>query len=368
MIERIAMVGVGLIGGSLGLAWKKHRPDLHITGYDQPNVLASAQSLNVIDAPAASLQEAVSDADVVVLATPIRTILNLLEEAAPFFKQGALVTDVGSVKAPIAQQAKRFLPPHVTFIPGHPMAGSEKGGVAHAQALLFENATYVLCPKPEQTHSAFITEHASFVTLIKATGARVLLLDVHQHDRIAAAVSHVPQLLAVALMNTAGTAQQEDDNVLRLAAGGFRDMTRIAASPFPMWRDILDTNHEAILEHLTHLQHHLHTLQEYIHHRNLDAIKTNFTEAKHLRDTVPKDTKGFLHPLADVYVYAEDQPGVLFFITQTVYEAGINIKDIELLKIREGTGGAFRIGFSQHHEADAAVTALLANGYTAYRL
>lgn len=367
-MERIAILGVGLIGGSLGLAWKKHRPDLHIVGFDRPDVLETARTLEVIDEGTSSLDEAVGDADVVVIATPIQTILHLLQEAAPFLKAGAILTDVGSVKAPIAQHAQEHLPAHVTFIPGHPMAGSEKGGVAHAQALLFENATYVLCPPEGIDHSAFIQQQASFISLIKATGARVLLLGAHQHDGIAATVSHLPQLLAVALMNTAGIAQKNDDNVLRLAAGGFRDMTRIAASPFPMWRDILATNHEAILHHLSDLQRRLATLQERLGKHDLEAIQTDFDEAKRLRDTVPKDTKGFLHPLADVYVYAEDKPGVLFFITQTVYEAGINIKDIELLKIREGTGGAFRIGFSHRHEADAAIAALTAKGYIAYRL
>lgn len=367
-MQQVAIIGVGLIGGSLGLAWKKHRPDVQVTGYDQPEVLAQAQALGAIDTAASSLEDAVARAEVVILATPIATIQSVLTTIAPALRPGTIVTDVGSVKTPLAVHASRVLPSHVTFIPGHPMAGSEKGGVAHANALLFENATYVLCPPHRTPPDVFTTAYATFINLIEATGARVLLLDAEQHDRIAAMVSHVPQLVAVALMNTAGEAQQADRNVLRLAAGGFRDMTRIAASPFPMWRDIIAANQPALLDELKRLQQGLATIQQLVANRQMEALQEAFEEAKRLRDTVPKDTKGFLHPLADVYVYAEDEPGVLFFITKTVYEAGINIKDIELLKIREGTGGAFRIGFSNHNDADAAVTALVEEGYTAYRL
>ena len=146
MIQRIALIGTGLIGGSLGLAWKKHRSDLTLVGYDLPAVSDKALQRGLVDEWSASLSEAVRDADLVVLAVPLAPMMRLMAEMAPFLQPGTLVTDVGSVKVPVMQQARDVLPDGISFIGGHPMAGSEKGGFANADAFLFENATYVLCP------------------------------------------------------------------------------------------------------------------------------------------------------------------------------------------------------------------------------
>jgi prephenate dehydrogenase len=368
MIQRIAILGVGLIGGSLGLAWKKNRAGLMLVGYDAPAVLATALEHGLIDEAATTLLEAVRAADLVVLAVPLASMLPLLEEMAPHLQPGTLVTDVGSVKGPVMAQARQALAETNPFIGGHPMAGSEQGGAANADAFLFENATYVLCPPAGLTAEALAQRYADFVTLIEATGARVLVLDADRHDRIAATVSHLPQLLATTLMNYAAGLNAEDDAFLRLAAGGFRDMTRIASSPFAMWQHILRANEGPILDALAGFEAALQKLRHRIIEEDLETLHEAFREARRVRDTIPKDTKGFLHPLADIYVYAEDRPGVLAHITGTLFDAGINIKDIELLKIREGTGGAFRLSFSDEALADAAVEVLEQAGCRAHRL
>ena len=368
MIQRVALVGVGLIGGSLGLAWKKNRPTLTRIGYDRPEVLDEARQLGVIDEAAATIEEAVKTADLVVLAVPLAPMIRLLTEIAPHLQPGTLVTDVGSVKAPIMAQAREVLATTNPFIGGHPMAGSERGGVAHADAFLFENATYVLCPPENLDAETLSTAYADFVGLIEATGGRLLILDARRHDRIAATISHLPQLLATMLMNYAAERNATDDAFLRLAAGGFRDMTRIASSPFAMWQHILLANEGPILDALGSFAASLQRMRNRIIAEDLDALQTAFSEARRVRDTIPRDTKGFLHPLADVYVYAEDRPGVLAHITVTLFEAGINIKDIELLKIREGTGGAFRLSFTNDAQADAAVIVLEQAGCRAHRL
>ncbi len=368
MIQRIAILGVGLIGGSLGLAWKKNRADLTLVGYDRPTVLEAALQRGLIDERATTLTEAVRVADLVVLAVPLAPMLRVLEEVAPHLQPGTLVTDVGSVKGPIMTQARQVLTEANPFIGGHPMAGSEKGGVTNADAFLFENATYVLCPPEGLTAEALTHHYGDFVALIEATGARLLVLEAQRHDRIAATVSHLPQLLATTLMNYAAGLNAEDDAFLRLAAGGFRDMTRIASSPFAMWQHILLANEGPILDALAGFATSLQKTRNRIIEEDLETLNEAFSEARRVRDTIPKDTKGFLHPLADIYVYAEDRPGVLAHITGTLYEAEINIKDIELLKIREGTGGAFRLSFSDEALADAAVEVLERAGCRAHRL
>ncbi|MGI9174076.1 MAG: prephenate dehydrogenase/arogenate dehydrogenase family protein [Rhodothermales bacterium] len=367
-MKKIALLGVGLIGGSLGLVWKKHHSDLTITGYDEPDVLDEALRRGAIDERAAEPAAAVRGADLVVLAAPIGAILRLLETIAPHLQPGAVVTDVGSVKVPVAAHARDVLPAANPFVGGHPMAGSEKGGIAHADAFLFENATYVLTPPADVQAEALPEQHPDLVQLVQVTGARLLMLEAERHDRIAATVSHLPQLLAVTLMNAAAEANDEDEAFLRLAAGGFRDMTRIASSPFSMWRDILVANEGPILDVLARFAAAFQRTRNRLAEDDVAALEQAFDTARRVRERIPRDMKGFLQPLAEVYLYAEDRPGFLVGITSAVYEAGLNIKDLELLKIREGTGGAFRLGFATASDADAAVDALNAAGYRAYRI
>ncbi|MEM8602154.1 MAG: prephenate dehydrogenase/arogenate dehydrogenase family protein, partial [Bacteroidota bacterium] len=310
----------------------------------------------------------VRDADLVVLGAPMRYLPVLLSDIAPHLKPGAVVTDVGSVKTPLVAHAADVLPDRNPFVGGHPMAGAERGGIAHADAFLFENATWVLCPPADLGEADVPNRFPALIDLVEATGARVLLLDAARHDRIAALVSHVPQLVAVLLMTLAAASNDDDDAFLRLAAGGFRDMTRIASSPFDLWRDILVANEGPVLDALARLADALQATRYNLASTNLDALGLDFDLARTVRNTIPKNTKGFLAPLADVYVYAEDRPGFLLRLVQTLYDGGLNIKDIELLKIREGTGGAFRFGFASATDADQAVAALTDAAYTAYRL
>ena len=361
-------MGVGLIGGSLGLVWKKNHPDITIVGFDHPAVLDEAFERGAIDIKAAGCKAAVREADLVVLSAPITSILQLMAEMAPHLKRGAYVTDVGSVKKPVVEFAREVLTGENPFFGGHPMAGSEKGGISNADPLLFESATYVLSPPGNVTTETFPATYPDFINLIEDTGGRLLFLDADRHDRIAAVVSHLPQMLAVALMNFADEKNQEDDAFLRLAAGGFRDMTRIASSPFEMWRDIVIANNGPILETLAGFVTAIQNIRHRVALEDFEALEGAFKHSREARDSIPKNTKGFLHPLSDIYVYAEDKPGELFNIVRVVHEASLNIKDMELLKIREGTGGAFRISFSNDTAADMATRALNAANYTSYRL
>lgn len=366
MSLRIALLGTGLIGGSLGLTWKQHT-DCTIVGHDRPDVLDEAADRGAIDAKAADPITAVDGADLVVLSTPLSATLRLLDQIADHLDAGTLVTDVASVKTPVLEQAREVLSSETPFIGGHPMAGSEEQGIAHASPILFENAAYVLCPPDDMEPDQLTDDHPDFMELIRATGARPMLMGAERHDRIAGAVSHLPQLLAVALVNTVADVAERDNQALQLAAGGFRDMTRIASSPFSMWRDILIGNQGPVLDMLGHFARRLQSLRNRLIEEDLDAIEDAFTTADEARRTVPTDAKGFLHPLADVYVAATDRPGVLADMTSALTESGLNIKDIELLKFREGTGGTFRLGFDQEADAASAVEVLDKAGFSARR-
>jgi prephenate dehydrogenase len=370
MIERISILGTGLIGGSLGLAWQERRPNCTIVGHDRPEVLEQAEARGAIDQKAADPVTAVEGADLVVLATPLATVLRHLEAVSSRVDKDAIVTDVGSVKQPVLDQAADVLPDGLSFVGGHPMAGAENAGIEHADPLLFENAVYVLCLPDNGEEAALEGPIAPFVDLVEATGARPLLLSPDRHDRLVAAVSHLPQLLAVALVNTVAEADDPDEATnlaLELAGGGFRDMTRIADSPFNMWRDILVGNEGAIHDALSHFRRTLRTLRNRLIEDDLEGLQGLFDDARDARDAVPGDSKGFLNPLADVYVRAPDKPGIIHELTGHIVAADLNIKDIELQKIREGTGGTFRMAFASAADADAAVEALNAADYEAWR-
>ena len=370
MIERISILGTGLIGGSLGLAWKERRPDCTVVGHDRPEVLETAAARGAIDEKAADPVTAVEGADLVVLATPLAKILRLLEAVGDHVPDDAVITDVGSVKQPVLDQAADVLPPGVSFLGGHPMAGAEEAGIDHADGLLFENAVYVLCLPDGRDEAALDGPLAPVVDLVEVTGARPLVLPPERHDRLVAAVSHLPQLLAVALVNTVTDADDPDEATnlaLELAGGGFRDMTRIADSPFEMWRDILVGNEGAIHDALSRLRRHLRAMRNRLIEEDLDALEELFEDARAARDSMPQDSKGFLRPLADVYVRAPDRPGVIHDISGHLLEADINIKDMELQTIREGTGGTFRLAFEDGATAEEAAAILSDADYEAWR-
>jgi len=360
---RIALLGTGLIGGSLGLVWSERCPDWTLIGFDRPDILDRAHDRGAIEQRAADPKTLVEDADIVVLATPLGASLQMLEEIAPHVKEGAIVTDVASVKSPVMEQAAEVLPDHAHFVGGHPMAGAENSGIDAADGLLFENAIYALCLEEEDEATVLEGTLSPLVELIEATGARPLLLEANHHDRIAAWVSHLPQLLAVSLMNVVD--DLDDATARQLAAGGFRDMTRIASSPFSMWRDILIGNQGPILDALGAMSRSIQSVRNRLIEDDIEALDNTFEQAMKAREGIPSNQKGFLQPLHDVLVRAEDQPGELHAITGTLLDADLNVRDVELLKFREGTGGTFRLGFSSADEAHAACDALNKNDFRA---
>ncbi len=337
--RHITIVGVGLIGGSLGLAIRQKRPDVRITGISSDKVLEDALEAGAIHeaVPKKDLAGGVADADLVILCSPIQEIIARLPEVARAVRPGTLVTDAGSTKRIITETARGCFGNDRYFIGGHPMAGSENRGIQAADALLFQNAVYVLTPL-ENTPERLLKGLAA---LVEEIGAKAVVMPPDLHDRIAAAVSHVPQLLAVALVNLISR-EGKSPLHLKLAAGGFRDMTRIASSPYDIWDDIIRTNKTGIAATIDELLKDLNDLKSSL---GSDKLREAFSHANTQRLSIPRDTKGFIRPHFDLLVRVEDKPGIIAGISNSLAGAEINIKDIEVLKVREGDSGTIRLSF-----------------------
>ncbi len=281
MIERLSVIGVGLIGGSLALALKAAGYCRHITGVGRDaGRLAQAQQAGVIDDYTTDYAQGVSDADIVCIAVPLNASLEVFKKIHGHLKDGAVLTDAGSAKACVLDDiSKAFGQVPDTFVPGHPIAGTEKSGFEAAIAELYQGRRVILTPV-EHTASAAVT---TVRNMWEAAGAVVETTDVAHHDRVLAATSHLPHLLAFGLVDS--LAKQKDvDEIFRFAAGGFRDFTRIAAADPTMWRDICLRNSGPILEALHDYRLDLDELAAAIETSDGDALTEIFMRAKRARD------------------------------------------------------------------------------------
>jgi prephenate dehydrogenase len=356
--SQITIIGVGVIGGSLGLAIKKHYRSVTVVGFDRKPVLQRALRKEAIDKAAPSLRSAVQHADLIVLATPVSEILKDLSRVAQYAPLRALVTDVGSVKGGIVRRALQLFP-HGNFVGGHPMAGVELSGVEAAHPLLFENAVYVLTP----THGSVTSAVKRLASFLEELGARVVLLNSKTHDEVASVVSHLPQLTAVALTNVAGRRHASGRLHLRLAAGGFRDLTRIASSKPEIWSDILMLNSGEIDKSLKLMIRELQAYRKLLAGGKIKSLGTEFSSARRIRNNIPRTMKGFIRQLDELYVFVKDEPGMIARMTSSLARARINIKDIELMKVREGRGGTFRLAFESKEHSARAVGVLSRAGF-----
>ncbi len=269
--QKVAIIGLGLIGGSLGLALKAAKvPGLEVVGYDvRGEVRGKARRRGAVDREVSSPEEAVRGAALVVLATPIMALPGVMEAIAPHLAQGAVVTDTASTKAQVMEWARRLLPRHVGFVGGHPMAGKETQGIDHAQADLFQGRAYCICPDAEASPGAV----ALTVSMARTVGARPLFVDPHEHDVLVAAISHVPLMASVALFRMVRDSPAWPD-LASLAASGFRDVTRLASGDPQMSHDICLTNRDAILHWLDRLVGELSHLRDMVAHEQETLFQT----------------------------------------------------------------------------------------------
>jgi prephenate dehydrogenase len=271
LINRVTILGTGLIGGSFALALRKYTSGLHITGWDRPEVVHEGQALGAIDATfSGDLGPALENANLVYIALPIGATLDLLPEVARLAPPNALVTDACSTKVRITEDAADHFPEDATkrFLGGHPMAGRELSGIAHADADLFGNNIYALIgASSEQTDPRI----SAFVKILEKIGARPLWLGAQQHDYAVGLASHLPQLAAVALGSFLYDHLDENGLPITLAGPGLRDSLRLAGSPYSTWRDIVLTNKEVISAALDLFARRLDDLRERLASRDLEA-------------------------------------------------------------------------------------------------
>jgi prephenate dehydrogenase len=322
-----------------------------VAGLDHdPAALDAAQWLGIIDEAHLQPGEWLADADLVILSAPVRTLGRLAASLEPFLSPETIITDVGGVKAELVRALS-----HLRFVGGHPMAGSERFGVVNADAALLENAVWVLTPVAG-TDTAALGQVEEFITQL---GAKALQVAPEQHDRLVAAVSHVPYLTSLALTHLVAR-DQDHDLMMLLAAGGFRDLTRVASGSPRMSRDMVVGNRDAVRSTLANLGGQLQQLAELLD--DPDALLDAAEAAKRTRDSLPIVRRSLLPARFEITIAVPDQPGQLAIITNALGDAAVNIKDIEVLGIREA-GGAVRLAFDDEDGLQRGSEALRAKGY-----
>ena len=269
-IRQITMIGTGLIGGSLGLALRKKGFPGKIIGSDQPDVLRLAKKIKAIDQGITDPQRACQGSNLVVLATPVTTIIDLIERLAPDLPADALVTDVGSTKSEIVSRAQKAFGSRAPdkFLAGHPMAGKENSGIGFADPNLFRGAVWFLTPQSGQNVRRGLA--GEYISWLRKIGAEIAEMDPAEHDQLCAWISHVPQFLSTALAASLVEEYGESAPILESGGRALREMTRISGSPYSMWRDIALTNKPYISDALLKLEQRLEHIRENLDSRQLE--------------------------------------------------------------------------------------------------
>lgn len=358
-LERISLIGLGLIGGSLGMALCRQVGNLRVVGYDADEAACrGALARQAVHEIASSPAGAVNGADLVVLAVPVGQMETVVREAAPAMLPGTILTDVASTKGCLARTLPPLLPAGVHYVGGHPMAGSEQSGIAAADPFLFQNAVYLLTPAAE-TPPAVLAVLEDF---IRTVGGLPYRLSPEEHDLMVAVVSHLPHFLAAALVNVALDFNARHPGTLALAAGGFRDTTRVAMGSPVLWREIFATNRPSLLTALQVFRQEIDAFATALADGEMEAVEEKLQRAAAGRTQLPTKNKGFLTLLHELVVVIQDRPGAIAEVIEIIKE--INLKDIEILRVREGEGGTLRLAFEDDQALQEAARLLRAHGFS----
>jgi len=360
-IKNISVIGLGLIGGSLAMALKELENGFEITGFDiEGEAMNIARYRKIVDNIASSYKDAVKDADLVIVATPISKIIEVIDSIKDHLKKNAIVTDVGSAKEKIVEKVNKILPEGTFFIGGHPMAGSENEGVLSAKPDLFKNAFYILTPTESTKTEHLLALHNLFTRI----GARVISISPGEHDENVALISHLPHILSTSLVELVDDRQKELKNLLRLCAGGFRDMTRIAASNIKMWLDITLENRDELIKSIDLYIDYLNRFKDGLSRNDSEFIGEHYKKAQKARINLPKYVEKDISKLYELKIAIPDRSGVLSDITLAISSKGINIEDISIFHSTEFSGGGIlKILVQGDRESQAARKAIEDAGY-----
>lgn len=362
---KAGFIGFGLIGGSIARCLRRIYPDCTMTAYNYhaPNPsepLEAAKADGVLNDIKTSLSDGFSDCDIIFLCAPVLRNIEYIKELQPILSPDCILTDVGSVKGNI-HSAIRELGLEPQFIGGHPMAGSEKTGYENSSLTLLENAYYLLTPT-EQTGEedlAFMKE------LVKNIGAIPVILDADTHDSITAAISHVPHIISASLVNLVGNSP-EKEQMAALAAGGFKDITRISSSSPQMWQNICLTNTDCMISCLQEYIKLLNNAEELLQKKDADGLYQLFADAKAFRDSIPNNSTGLLRRNYTILVDIRDEMGAFARVATLLAENHINIKNMGIINNREFIEGVLGIELANQQDVDTSVQILKEHEYVIF--
>ena len=355
----LGFIGLGLIGGSIARGIKRARPDIKIMAYMRSRSrLEQAEKDGVVDVILDGIDGNLRECDLIFLCTPVEYNANYLSSIRPYLKPGALITDVGSTKCGIHEEIIRQ-GLEDCFVGGHPMAGSEKTGYENSTDHLLENAYYIITPTKKSTPEQI--DRIRQVAL--GIGALPIVLDYHEHDFSVAAISHLPHLVASSLVNLVHDNDSKDEIMKRLAAGGFKDITRIASSSPVMWEQICMTNTENILVLLKRYITSLESICDTLENHNGDAIYKMFEESGKYRSTFPNRGQGPIERDYSFCVDVLDEPGSISVLSAILAAKGISVKNIGINHSREEGEGALRISFYKEDKRNEAAELLRSHNY-----
>ena len=359
---KIGFIGLGLIGGSIAKAIRQYYPECEIAVFDRDSeTLTAAVREAVVNTACAAVDENFKFCDYIFLCAPVSFNTKYLAELLPYIHENCIVTDVGSVKTSIHQEVER-IGVGKYFIGGHPMAGSEKTGYAASKTMLIENAYYILTPTAE-TDFEKVERLTAFIESLKAIP---IILDCEQHDYITGTISHLPHILATGLVNFVEKSDSPKEYMKMLAAGGFKDMTRIASSSPIMWQQICLENEKNIVEILEKYILFLEGMKNEIENRNEENLYDMFSSAGEYRNSIHDVSAGPIQKVFALYCDLADEAGGIASIAMILADNKINIKNIGIIHNREFEEAVLRIEFYEEGAAADASKLLHKQDYTVY--
>ena len=359
--NKFGFLGLGLIGGSIARAIKKTTPESYIVAYTpHRSTVDAAFEEKIIDKPLYEIGSDFSDCDIIFLCAPVEINNENLEKLFPYIvNDKILITDIGSVKNQIHNKVKA-LGLNKQFIGGHPMAGTERIGFGNSKASLLENAYYILT-KTEDTNESQLSD---YYELVKKIGAIPLIVPFKQHDYITAAISHVPHVVSASLVNLVHDNDSKDQLMKTIAAGGFKDITRISSSSPVMWQQICTTNSDNISKLLSKYIESLADIKKAIDSHDEDKLYSFFDSARQYRESFIETSSGPIMQTFTIHVDIADKPGNLAKVATLLSDNEINIKNIGIVHNREYERGTLRIELHDLNGKNSALNILKDNGYS----
>ncbi len=358
--KTFGFVGLGLIGGSIARAIRVSHPDSYIMAYTpHKETVDAAFKDKIIDRPLYEIGEDFRECDFIFLCAPVELNNTNLETLLPFIGENTTITDIGSVKSSIHNKVEE-LGLEDKFIGGHPMAGTERIGYGNSKPSLLENAYYILT----KTASTNEEKLADYYNLVRDIGAIPLVVPYKEHDFITAAISHVPHVISASLVNLVHDSDSEDQLMKTIAAGGFKDITRISSSSPVMWTQISMTNSDNISELLGRYIDSLCDIKLAIDEHNDDKVMKFFSSAREYRESFIETSSGPIKKVYSIHVEIDDKPGNLAAVATLLSQSNINIKNIGIVHNREYERGTLRIELHDNDGKSKAAQILLENGYS----